>query len=937
VPPTGGHTYGMSSSPTIRGRDDELALIAERLRGASRGMGSTVLVEGAAGFGKTRLLAEAVRLAGEEGIGVASAIAPPGDQIMTLVPMALLIEALVEHLGTASTPQEIVAAQPAPTWHVTEIEARLERAALVEPMLICLDDVQWADAGTIAALAVLPKRLRSLPIVWMIAYRPGEAPPELRDVADRLADDGADRVALDGLQADDVALVIADVVRGQADADLLNLASRAEGSPYLLVELLRGLLEEKLVHRTGGLVELSAEELPARVRETMRERLDRMPSEARQAARVASVLGRWFGFDLLAAMLDVSPGAVLTPVDELVRTDLLTETADGRLGFRHDLIREAVRDTLPASARRALQRQAADLMLARGAPPLQVAGLLAASADMGDRVAASTLLSAAATLGAVDPAAAADLGRKALDMIGPSDPLRPPLVAQVALSLHTAGRAAEGKAFADSALRTSLPPAQEAEIRPQIAKMLWIPAEDRVEAGRRALALEGVPDDLRASHLARLIQNVVGAGRLDEARAIEAEAEQAVTDAGDPAAAAVLDMCLAMKDYAEGRFLDALERQDKAAKHGAIIDIDLPERDAVRTRFLGPVEHPATIVRACEAGLVAAQRVGSTWTAVVWEQQRAVALLVLGRLSDAAAALEGLYEPDDRPHVLNTVDASGVVALGQAALHLGDAHQLARCLELATATVDAAGGELRAQAAWLLLRGALAEGDIAGAQAVLARAGGVDSAVPRFPMWQDDHLWLARLAQAADDDALADAARDIAETRVSLNPGVESIAALAAYTTAVLDRDTDALAGAMGGLERTGRLLAHAFATEDLGRLLLEDGSRAEGIEVLSTALERYAELGAAWDLGRVRQRLRAIGVRRRLGGPGTPREGWEALTDTEFSVVRLVAEGRTNREVAEQLFVSPHTVSTHLRHSFAKLGVNSRVDLARQFADRDR
>ncbi|GAA0526860.1 LuxR family transcriptional regulator [Paractinoplanes ferrugineus] len=909
----------------------ELALIGDRVRDARRGLGSTVLVEAAAGFGKTRLLAEAARVAGDEQFAMASAIADPGDQNMTFVPMAQLIAALAGALGGSG---QSVVAESAPAWDVTEIEARLERAALVKPMMICLDDVQWADPGTIAALGVLPRRLRSLPIVWMIAYRPGQAPPSLRDVVDRLVRGGADRLVLDRLGEDDVALVISDIVHGQADTELLHLADRTEGSPYLLVELLRGLLEEGLVHRNDGLVELTGDELPVRVRETMRERLNRLPSGSRQAARVASVLGRWFSFSLLAAMLDVSPGAVLAPVDELVRTDLLTETADGRLGFRHDLIREAVRDTLPASARRALQRQAADLMLARGAPPLQVASLLVAGADTGDRFAAETLLSAARSLRSLDAAAAADLGRKALDMIGPEDPLRGPLVAQVALSLHIAGRAEEGKAFADTALRTVLPPAQEAEIRLQIAKMLWIPAEDRVDAARRALALDGVPLDVRANLLANLVSSSQGAGRFAEAKALGPEAEQAAAASGDPTVAAFTDMCLAMIPYAEGRFVDALERQDRAGKRGTLTDIDRPERDAVRTRFLGPVEHPAAIVRICEAGLVAAHRVGSQWTAMVWEQQRAVALLVLGRLSDAAATLEGLYEPDERPRVLNTVDASGVVALGQAALHLGEARTLAVCVDLATATVASTGGELRVQAGWLLLRAALARGNVAGARELLDRLGGVSRGVPRWPMWQDDLVWIARLAQSSDDSALAEAARIGAATRASLNPGVDAIAAFTTYTAALLDRDTEGLAEAMTGLERTGRLLAHAFATEDQGRLLLDQGKRETGIEVLSTALERYAVLGAAWDAGRVRRRLRDVGVRRRLGATTAPREGWAALTETELNVVRLVAEGQTNREVAEQLFVSPHTVSTHLRHSFAKLGVNSRVDLARLFAE---
>ena len=85
--------------------------------------------------------------------------------------------------------------------------------------------------------------------------------------------------------------------------------------------------------------------------------------------------------------------------------------------------------------------------------------------------------------------------------------------------------------------------------------------------------------------------------------------------------------------------------------------------------------------------------------------------------------------------------------------------------------------------------------------------------------------------------------------------------------------------------------------------------------------------LGAAWDAGRVRGRLRALGVRRRLAAAPRPGRGWAALTDSELAVARLVAQGMTNREVAEQLFVSPHTVSGHLRHVFTKLDINSRVE----------
>jgi hypothetical protein len=147
---------------------------------------------------------------------------------------------------------------------------------------------------------------------------------------------------------------------------------------------------------------------------------------------VASVLGRRFSFGHLSAMLNEPPSALLARVDELLRADLLIED-DGLLTYRHDLISEAVRDTLPRTALRALQRQAVDALLAAGSPPVEVAAQLAASAEPGDHVAIRTLHEAARALGSSDPGAAADLTRRALELAGLEDPLRGPLAAETAL------------------------------------------------------------------------------------------------------------------------------------------------------------------------------------------------------------------------------------------------------------------------------------------------------------------------------------------------------------------------------------------------------------------------------------------------------------------------------------------------------------------------
>lgn len=176
--------------------------------------------------------------------------------------------------------------------------------------------------------------------------------------------------------------VAGDLLGAEPDPGLLELAGRAHGIPFLLVELLRGLQEEALVRTDSGHATLIEARLPARVTDSMRDRLSRLSEPARQAALVASVLGRRFSFAHLSAMLGEPPSALLAPVNDLLHADLLTED-DGLLAYRHDLIREAVRDTLPPTALRALQRQAVDALLAAGSPPVEVAAQLAASAEPG--------------------------------------------------------------------------------------------------------------------------------------------------------------------------------------------------------------------------------------------------------------------------------------------------------------------------------------------------------------------------------------------------------------------------------------------------------------------------------------------------------------------------------------------------------------------------
>ena len=123
-------------------------------------------------------------------------------------------------------------------------------------------------------------------------------------------------------------------------------------------------------------------------------------------------------------------------------------------------------------------------------------------------------------------------------------------------------------------------------------------------------------------------------------------------------------------------------------------------------------------------------------------------------------------------------------------------------------------------------------------------------------------------------------------------------------------------------------------ALEDLGRVRVGSGDTQSAVKSFEEALTVTTRVGAEWDSVRIRGRLRRLGVRPRYAVNTRPKTGWAALTEPEINVARLAAEGRTNRQIAAALFVSPHTVNTHLRHVFEKLGINSRVQLTRFVQD---
>ena len=856
-----------------------------------------------------------------------------------MVELAALLAALFDGAEPLLDPGELstLHAQPEQRfWLLRDLQQLLERAALESPLLISIDDAQWADGGTVAAIRTLPMRLMGLPIAWVIALRPPREATPLAYALEQLKHEGARTIVLGPLDDDAVVQLATDMLAAQPDQSILKQLAEGDGNPFLVVETLLGLQEEARIRVVDGRAELIDGQLPRRVHQKMRERLGRLSDEASEAVTVAASLGRTFTFEELARTLGRPASDLLAPVGELLEANLLVER-DENLAFWHDITREAVRASVPVTARRALDRQAAGVLLEAGALPVEVAVQLAASAEVGDEVAISTLLDAAKTLATTDPGTAAQFGQRAIEIAPVHHPQRGEIVGTTAIALHVAGNSEEAIAFADRALRETLPALQEAEVRLSIAGMFAISPEIRISAGRLALNLPDLPEALRARHLACLFHNLVTAGRLDEARGLLEEARAAVESADDARASFTLRVAESALEYTDDRFGPSHELITSAYRDGIFAGDDQRLRLAHmwHGELLSVADRHEEALAIAADGLAAAQHDRQGWAYQMFETWHGRMLLRTGRLSEALAVLDGRFALEDGTHAAAVLDAAGIVALGRLAIHTGDTRQARRLRDIARVMLEQGTPAVRRHAAWLLALFAMAEGDAEAARRWLrtpAEPGG-RSILPRFPLDIADEVALARIALATRDDELAELALSNSRRRAELNPGIASIAAAAAHVRGLLERNRADLREAVDLFERAGRRLELAAALEDLG-VELTATDREAAIDVLGRTLALQTELGATWDARRVRSRLRELGVRRRLVTAEPETSGWAAVTASELAVARLVAEGLTNREVAERLFVSPHTVNSHLRHVFSKLGINSRVELARLAGD---
>jgi DNA-binding CsgD family transcriptional regulator len=902
-----------------------LKVIGALVTALGQGRGGVLVIEGPPGIGKSRLLTELIALADKGGVRTLFGEAFEYQQTVPFFSLFMATLRADPPIGDADALRRLGGSEDLRYWVVHDLADAIHAAAAETPLAIVLEDIHWADNGTLLALRSLATARPDVAVLWVLTARTGAGGPAVQETLSVLQHADAAVVRVAAMSASAVADMVQDSVRANADESLLNLAAKAHGNPFLVRELVGGLDEEGRLNVSGGRAVASGHALPRRLGASMQQRLDHLSNGAGEVVRVAAVLPDRFSAGLLAAMLERQPSSLMSAVEEAVRADLLVEDGE-QLRFRHDLLREATRQSLPQSLRRAMERQSASIMLSMGAAPAEVATQLVRSAEPGDREAISALRQAAQSVGHSDAGAAADLSKRALELLAADDADHGLLVAETVELLNRASRYAEAEELAVAELSEAASPQEEAEIRLRLPTLNKHSTQRRVEENRRALQLGDISEVTRARHLGWLAYNLVFHDERGQRRAAANEAAVAAASTGDLEARIVADVTLALLDCGDGyagrsvrrleelcalaRTSDATAAHDLAAMHYPILLAVVGRLDDAAARVADGTEQ--------------ARRAGNAMARDIWAALDGLAHLAAGRLSAARAATESLPRPARTG--VSEPDMIRMVILGEVAARTDDRNLLQQMVNDARdaystgeSVVDRAAAHVLALAAWQ-------RDDIHDATRWLG--GSTLFGSPLWPQVLDQVILSARVASAAGDAGLRARVLQAIDLLEREHPAIPLFTGVAGYARGILERDAHALLAAADVLHSSSRPLLYAAAAEDAGGELARTDHPDTAVDQLNAAFDTYMGHEALADARRVGRELRRLGVQRRIVSHPRAKTGWDSLTDSELTVVNLIAHGVTNQSVATQLHLSPNTVKTHIRTAFAKLGINSRAQL---------
>jgi DNA-binding CsgD family transcriptional regulator len=676
--------------------------------------------------------------------------------------------------------------------------------------------------------------------------------------------------------------------------------------------------------------------VPVSLAAAIAERLDSLPPDAVRVLRWAAVLGPEFGVTELALVTGQSAGELMRVIEAALAAGVVAE-AGPRLTFRHGLIWQALYEGMPAAVRSGLHLEAARALAGAGVPPERVAAQLSAAPEVTDRWAADWLDREARTLVYRAPQAAADLLGTVLDRLPDSDPRRPGLE----LALIT-------------------------------VSFLLARNEDVERVGRRLLAAPN-PDPAQAAQTAWLVgYALLRQGQVDEAIVLVTEA---ATWPGQPRMwtarlRALHAMLLGILGQADG----AIATAEAALAYARQVGDGLAAGYALHARSVMEIhisQSPASLTH-IEEGLAAiGDDPEATDLRLILLSNKITVLADLDQVQEALTAIResmALAERAGTPRMQSiynkvalyywqTGQWDDAMAEVEAAFSLPGAdyvrmglHALAALISGHREETETARKHLDVVADWpvryagdrqsfqMIMQAQALAAEQAGRfddAAVIVAPGLDEEATGDMPERHELMLMVARLAADREDaESLAIAAQQAAAyaTRIQL-PVIE---AAADCCRGLAEGDPAPLLAAAGYYQRTGRTPAQAEALENAALVLARDGQVRAARQAFSDAVALYSAAGATWDIHRAELRLRPFGIRRRPGPrPRAVTIGWEALTPTELTIARLVATGKSNPDIAAELYLSRNTVQTHVSHILAKLGVPSRAGIIAEASQR--
>jgi DNA-binding CsgD family transcriptional regulator len=929
-------------------REVQVAALRALADAARSGGGRFVVVEGTAGIGKTRLLAEGRAIAGSAGMRVLAARGGELEGEFAYGIVRQLFEPLVAVVAPdlraelLSGPAALIASLLGASQPAGSRDAAAEgslaivhglywlaaNVALHQPTLVAIDDLHWADTPSLQWLLYLTRRLEGVPLLVVAGTRPPEG--EGQDpmlVAELIADPEAAAIRPEPLGRASIAVLARELHGLEPDeAFCAALESATGGNPLFVGAVLDAVAREgtsPTAEHAARLLEIGAQGV-ARV---VGLRLARLRPGALALLRAASVLGDGVELRHAAALADVEAGELGPAAAALVRLDLLRR--EDPLEFFHPVVRRAVYETLDVVERGAAHRRAAELLLAAGAPPESAAGHLLRVAPQADPFVVSTLRQAAErslAQGAAD--AAVEYLTRALE-----EQLDPAARAEVLVELGLAERRTNGPAAADhlrAGLELLADPTRRGEVALELGRALWFTDRiaDAFAVFERALGevdRERDPD-LYELLLAELISSAWSNPQtFPIAKAAIGELDLDALHGG--LGSEILLATIAHYEYRLG-----LRRE---------LAVELARRALASGNLLasGSTAFYDTVVVLARSGFID-EAVSILDHAVAQARRRGdilnVALMLMTRgkqqtdRGDLRAAVADLREAIDLSvaHGMLVTWPSNIGFLAHALLERGETGEAARVIDqgdfpeqLPLEKVQLV--YFRLSRGRLRIETGSPERGVEELLQVGETAGLVPFDNPSGMPWRS---WAAeglrRLgrneeARVLAEEELALARRWGAPQAIGASLRVLGLVEGGEAGIGLLREAVEVLAGSQARLE-------HAHALVDLGAALRRANQRTEARERLREGVDLAGRVGAFGLAGRANEEIAATGARPRK----VLQTGLDALTASERRVALLAAGGMTNKEIAQTLFVTIKTVEVHLSSAYRKLAISSRAQL---------